>query len=186
MIVLTWPRSSGSATRRPRSTTATGWPAGPVLVANGRWVPPRLPVPPDSQAPGSAFATASPPVPWSGPSRGVGLEPNGVDDWFEEVAGHGSEARRSAASGSTGPGISSPATPSTDSRLRSRGQGRPEQPASRDAPPSSARPTGCSSTRRRGLIPYTVFDTTNGPITIGAGCLGPAVHAGRGAVLDRP
>ena len=36
------------------------------------------------------------------------------------------------------------------------------------------------------IDPYTVFDTTNGPITVAAGRLGPAVHPDRGPVLHRP
>ena len=73
-----------------------------------------------------------------GPDEAVGLEPDGVDRWFEDSRRRGSEGRRSAASGSPAPGISSPATPSTWSATSRPRQSRAEQPPSRDGRPGRA------------------------------------------------
>jgi UDP-N-acetylglucosamine diphosphorylase/glucosamine-1-phosphate N-acetyltransferase len=143
---------------------------GPVLVANGRWVPPAGLRPPGVTRPLVGLCGGRPACAWVGPGQAVALDLHGVDAWFEEVAGElecvelGGEwiarpwdliarnayhlARDFAASGRVGLG---------------------------DRPPSSVALVGPAErlfiheTAR--IDPYTVFDTTNGPITIEAGAV---------------
>jgi UDP-N-acetylglucosamine diphosphorylase / glucose-1-phosphate thymidylyltransferase / UDP-N-acetylgalactosamine diphosphorylase / glucosamine-1-phosphate N-acetyltransferase / galactosamine-1-phosphate N-acetyltransferase len=63
---------------------------GPVMVANGRWVPPAGFVPPDEFGPWVGLCDGQPACAWVGPDDAVGLEPLGVDSWFEQMtATHG-------------------------------------------------------------------------------------------------
>ena len=63
---------------------------GPVVVANGRWVPPAGFVTPDEFGPWVGLCDGQPACAWVGPDDAVGLEPLGVDSWFERMtAKHG-------------------------------------------------------------------------------------------------
>jgi UDP-N-acetylglucosamine diphosphorylase / glucose-1-phosphate thymidylyltransferase / UDP-N-acetylgalactosamine diphosphorylase / glucosamine-1-phosphate N-acetyltransferase / galactosamine-1-phosphate N-acetyltransferase len=63
---------------------------GPVMVANGRWVPPAGFVPPDEFGPWVGLCEGQPACAWVGPDDAVGLEPLGVDSWFGQMtAKHG-------------------------------------------------------------------------------------------------
>ena len=153
---------------------------GGVLVANGRWVPPAdLDV--ASTLAGPAWVgtcDGKPACAWVGPEDASDLEPNAVDDWFEDLAQRvecrevGGEwiarpwdlvAKNSAhivrdfdAEGKVG---------LSNRHLTSIAL---VGPADRIFIHESAR-----------VDPYTVFDTTNGPITIGAGVVVQQDHAGR-------
>ena len=116
-------------------------------------------------APGSASATASPPAPGSGPSRPSASSRNGVDGWFEDDGrpARRRRGRRRVDRPALGPRRQERRPPRP--RLPRRGQGRREQPPPRRPPPWSGRPTGSSIHETARIDPYTVFDTTNGPIT---------------------
>jgi UDP-N-acetylglucosamine diphosphorylase / glucose-1-phosphate thymidylyltransferase / UDP-N-acetylgalactosamine diphosphorylase / glucosamine-1-phosphate N-acetyltransferase / galactosamine-1-phosphate N-acetyltransferase len=63
---------------------------GQVIVANARWVPPAGFVLPDEFGPWVGLCDGQPACAWVGPDDAVGLEPLGVDSWFERMtAKHG-------------------------------------------------------------------------------------------------
>ena len=63
---------------------------GPVVVANGRWVPPAGFVMPDEYGSWVGLCDGQPACAWVGPDDAIGLEPLGVDSWFEQMtAKHG-------------------------------------------------------------------------------------------------
>ncbi len=59
---------------------------GPVLVANGRWVPPFDFTPPDDGGAWLGLCDGQPACALVGPEIAASLNVNGVEDWFEEVA----------------------------------------------------------------------------------------------------
>jgi UDP-N-acetylglucosamine diphosphorylase / glucose-1-phosphate thymidylyltransferase / UDP-N-acetylgalactosamine diphosphorylase / glucosamine-1-phosphate N-acetyltransferase / galactosamine-1-phosphate N-acetyltransferase len=62
----------------------------PVVVANGRWVPPAGLVTPDEVGPWVGLCDGQPACAFVGPDDAIGLEPLGVDSWFEKMtAKHG-------------------------------------------------------------------------------------------------
>ncbi len=141
---------------------------GPLMVVNGRWVPPADFVPPDSQSPWLGLCNGEFACAMVGPDLAAVLESGGVDSWFEEVAArYGGEeiggewirrpwdivamnadhvVRDFSAEGKVGV---------TNRHL---GTAALVGPVDRLYVHESAR-----------IDPYTVFDTTNGPITISAG-----------------
>ncbi len=141
---------------------------GPLLVVNGRWVPPAGFVPPEAPGPWLGLCDGEPACALVGPEEAVSLEPNHVDDWFETIASDCREiqvggewitrpwdivainadhvARDFAAEGKVGVSnrhLSTAALVGPVDRLYIH---------------ESAR-----------IDPYTVFDTTSGPITVAAG-----------------
>jgi UDP-N-acetylglucosamine diphosphorylase/glucosamine-1-phosphate N-acetyltransferase len=63
---------------------------GQVIVANARWVPPAGFVLPDEFGPWVGLCDGQPACAWVGPDDAVGLEPLGVDSWFDQMTGkHG-------------------------------------------------------------------------------------------------
>ncbi len=63
---------------------------GPVIVANSRWVPPVGFEKPDEYGPWVGLCDGLPACAWVGPDDAVALEPHGVDGWFEQMmAQHG-------------------------------------------------------------------------------------------------
>jgi hypothetical protein len=142
---------------------------GPVVVANARWVPPAaLPDGPAAAGPWLGLCGGQPCCAWVEPEQAVALEPGGVDAWFEALMARlrcvelGGEwiarpwdlvsknaahlARDFAAEGTWG------ASNRHLAGLALVG------PADRLLIHETAR-----------VDPYTVFDTTGGPITVGAG-----------------
>jgi len=164
---------------------------GPLLVVNGRWVPPGDFVPPDDASPWLGLCDGRPACALAGPGRAGGLEPGGVDHWFDGLAAEmparelGGEwvdrpwdlvarnaehvARDFAVEGKSGL--------SDDHRRTAALVG----PAGRLYIHETAR-----------VDPYTVFDTTAGPVTVSAGAWvqpftrveGPC-HVGRDTQLFR-
>jgi UDP-N-acetylglucosamine diphosphorylase/glucosamine-1-phosphate N-acetyltransferase len=146
-----------------------GWLAcGPVVVVNARWVPPAGFRAPDVQRPRIGLCEGLPACAWVGPGQAVGLDSHGVDAWFEELTDDlepievGGEwvcrpwdivarnaehlARDFDAAGRSGRGV------------RRFPHVALVGPADRLFVHESAR-----------IDPYTVLDTTGGPITIEAG-----------------
>ncbi|MGE3818745.1 MAG: putative sugar nucleotidyl transferase, partial [Isosphaeraceae bacterium] len=85
-------RPSLSGVRRLRDPHTTvndrDWLArGPVIVANGRWVPPADFALPDQRTPWLGLCDGQPALALVGPDDAARLEPNGVSSWFEQVAG---------------------------------------------------------------------------------------------------
>jgi UDP-N-acetylglucosamine diphosphorylase/glucosamine-1-phosphate N-acetyltransferase len=58
----------------------------PVVVANGRWVPPSDFVSPDSHGPWLGLCDGQPACALVGPEDAVSLAPNTIDSWFEKIA----------------------------------------------------------------------------------------------------
>jgi UDP-N-acetylglucosamine diphosphorylase / glucose-1-phosphate thymidylyltransferase / UDP-N-acetylgalactosamine diphosphorylase / glucosamine-1-phosphate N-acetyltransferase / galactosamine-1-phosphate N-acetyltransferase len=141
---------------------------GPVIVANGRWVPP------------ADFEVPSGSSPWLGlcdgqfacalvrPDEAVALEPNGVGSWFEGVA-----AKRGGREVG-GEWIQRPwdlVAKNSDHVVRdfhTAGKvGISNRHLTTIALVGPANRLFIHETAR--IDPYTVFDTTNGPITVAAG-----------------
>jgi len=141
---------------------------GPVVVANGRWVPPADFTAPAVTRPAVGLCDGQPACAWVGPGQAVALDLHGVDAWFDGMADEleclevGGEwvtrpwdlvarnadhlVRDFAADGRTGVGNRPPSSFALVG------------PADRLFIHESAR-----------IDPYTVFDTTSGPITVEAG-----------------
>jgi UDP-N-acetylglucosamine diphosphorylase/glucosamine-1-phosphate N-acetyltransferase len=141
---------------------------GPVLVVNGRWVPPEGFRAPDLTGPRVGVCDGRPAYAWVGPGQAVALDLHGSDAWFDDLASelecHDVEgewvdrpwdlvagnarhlARDFAASGRVGLGARHAATAAVVG------------PADRLFVHEAAR-----------VDPYTVFDTTEGPVTVEAG-----------------
>jgi UDP-N-acetylglucosamine diphosphorylase/glucosamine-1-phosphate N-acetyltransferase len=63
---------------------------GPVIVANSRWVPPVAFAMPDCYGSWVGLCGGVPALAWVGPDDAVSLEPQGVDAWFDRmVSAHG-------------------------------------------------------------------------------------------------
>jgi UDP-N-acetylglucosamine diphosphorylase / glucose-1-phosphate thymidylyltransferase / UDP-N-acetylgalactosamine diphosphorylase / glucosamine-1-phosphate N-acetyltransferase / galactosamine-1-phosphate N-acetyltransferase len=138
----------------------------PVLVVNSRWVPPAGFEPPEESRPWVGLCDGQPVCAWVGPDDAVRLDPHGVDSWFEQMAG---ESRGLDLGGEW---INRPWD------LVAKNGAHLE----RDF--AEAEKVGVSNLHLKGLAlvgpadrlaihetaridPYTVFDTTNGPITLG-------------------
>ncbi len=59
---------------------------GPVVVANARWIPPVGFVPPQGITPWLGVCDGRPACALVGPERALGLEPHLVNDWFDDVS----------------------------------------------------------------------------------------------------
>jgi UDP-N-acetylglucosamine diphosphorylase/glucosamine-1-phosphate N-acetyltransferase len=141
---------------------------GPVMVANGRWVPPADFEPPTDSSPWLGLCNGQPACALVGPEDAVGLEPNVVNSWFDDIAAKlggvevGGEwiyrpwdivarnaeyvAKDFEIEGHIGVSNRHLATAALVG------------PSNRLSIHETAR-----------IDPYTVFDTTNGPITVAAG-----------------
>jgi UDP-N-acetylglucosamine diphosphorylase/glucosamine-1-phosphate N-acetyltransferase len=141
---------------------------GPVLVVNGRWVPPAGFAAPDPHGPWLGLCGGHPACALVGPDEALALEPGGVDAWFEallprlkgrelggdwidrpwDIVARNAEhvARDFSAEGKVGLSNRHLSTAALVG------------PADRLFIHESAR-----------VDPFTVFDTTGGPITIAAG-----------------
>ncbi len=158
--------------RDPQSTVNDReWLArGPVLVANARWVPPtrfdgsKL----AGGAPLVALCDGQPACAWVGPDDAVRLQPGGVDAWFEDLMAR-AECREVGGEWIARPWdlvarnaehltIDFEIEGQTGLTNRHLASAAIVGPSDRLAIHESAR-----------VDPYTVFDTTNGPISIGPG-----------------
>lgn len=164
--------ASAQRWRDPRSTVNDrDWLArGPVLVANGRWVPPAGF---DGAAecrggPWVGLAEGQPACAWVGPEDAAGLHPGGVDGWFEDLAAR-LDCREVG-----GEWVDRPwdlVARNADHLARdfqaeaSLGLSNRQLASAAIVGPSDR--LSIHETVR--VDPYTVFDTTGGPITIAAG-----------------
>jgi UDP-N-acetylglucosamine diphosphorylase/glucosamine-1-phosphate N-acetyltransferase len=141
---------------------------GPVLVVNGRWVPPAGFVPPGEQGPWLGLCQGQPSCALVGPDHAVALEPGGVGAWFEAMAA------RLGGQEIGGEWIERPwdiVARNAEHVVRdftTEGKvGLSNRHLTTAALVGPADRLFIHETAR--VDPYTVFDTTNGPITIAAG-----------------
>jgi UDP-N-acetylglucosamine diphosphorylase/glucosamine-1-phosphate N-acetyltransferase len=158
--------------RDPRtSLNDSDWLArGPVLVANARWVPPVGFQLPEAHAPWLALCDGQPACALVGPELAVGLNPGGVDGWFEDLA---SRAERLDVGGDW---VTRPwdlvAKNSEHLARDFVAEGRSGLSNRHLASIALVGPAERLSIHETARIdPYTVFDTTNGPITVAAGAV---------------
>ncbi len=59
---------------------------GPVIVANSRWVPPTGFDPSDFHGPSIGLCDEKPAFALVGPEDAISLDPHGIDSWFEKIA----------------------------------------------------------------------------------------------------
>ncbi len=142
----------------------------PVIVANSRWVPPADFELPAHGSPWLGMCDGQPALAMVDPELASGLSPNGVDGWFDEIS---SRVGRIDLGGEW---IARPwdlvaknaehlvrdflADPRLGVTNRQLATAALVGPSDRLSIHESAR-----------IDPYTVFDTTSGPITIGAGVI---------------
>jgi UDP-N-acetylglucosamine diphosphorylase / glucose-1-phosphate thymidylyltransferase / UDP-N-acetylgalactosamine diphosphorylase / glucosamine-1-phosphate N-acetyltransferase / galactosamine-1-phosphate N-acetyltransferase len=143
---------------------------GPVLVANGRWVPP-------PHFDGAGAAEGSPWVglcegqaafAWVDPDDAVTLQAGGVDSWFEELIGR-MECREVA-----GEWVARPwdlvGRNAEHLVLDFDAEGKPGLTNRHLASAAIVGPSDRLAIHESVKVdPYTVFDTTNGPISVGSG-----------------
>jgi UDP-N-acetylglucosamine diphosphorylase / glucose-1-phosphate thymidylyltransferase / UDP-N-acetylgalactosamine diphosphorylase / glucosamine-1-phosphate N-acetyltransferase / galactosamine-1-phosphate N-acetyltransferase len=139
---------------------------GPVIVANGRWVPPLGFTMPDCYGSWVGLCEGMPALAWVGPEDAVSLEPQGVDGWFERmVSGHGGLdvggewiERPWDLIAKNGDHLHRDFTTAGKSGVSNRHLAKLALvgPVDRLWIHETAR-----------IDPYTVFDTVNGPITLG-------------------
>ncbi|MDX2035547.1 MAG: putative sugar nucleotidyl transferase [Isosphaeraceae bacterium] len=139
---------------------------GPVVVANGRWIPPEdLSVSLDGSA-WLGLCDGRPACAWVGPEFAMDLTPHFVDDWFENLSGKVDTFEIG------GEWIDRPwdlvaknADAITRDFEREQRVGVTNRHLSTAALIGLPDRLHVHETAR--IDPYTVFDTTNGPITIG-------------------
>ena len=144
---------------------------GPVLVANGRWVPPAAfdgAGACEDASPWVGLCEGQPACVWVGPDEAAGLQAGGVDGWFEDLAG------RVKAREVGGEWIVRPwdlvARNADHLILDFEREGNPGLTNRHLAVAAIVGPSDRLSIHESVRVdPYTVFDTTNGPITIGQG-----------------
>jgi UDP-N-acetylglucosamine diphosphorylase/glucosamine-1-phosphate N-acetyltransferase len=139
---------------------------GPVVVANARWVPPIGFQTPDEYSPWVSLCEGQPACAWVGPDDAVSLEPLGVDSWFERMTGQyggievGGEwiARPWDLVAKNGQHLERDFAAAGKAGVSNRHLAKLALvgPVDRLWIHDSAR-----------IDPYTVFDTTNGPIILG-------------------
>ncbi len=166
-----------AAARRARDPHTTvndpDWMArGPVLVANGRWVPPaRLAAAVADDCRGGPWVgtcDGQPACAWVGPDDAAGLQPNVVDAWFDDLAAR-VECREVG-----GEWIARPwdlvARNPDHLALDFAAEGRPGLTNRHLASAAIVGPSDRLAIHETVRVdPLTVFDTTDGPISIAAG-----------------
>ena len=140
---------------------------GPLLVANGRWVPPTDFEMPTDGAPWVGLCDGRPALAMVGPDRAAVLSPNSVDGWFEELL------ERVEPLDLGGEWIDRPwdlVAKNAEHLVRDfLAEDRLGVSNRHLATAALVGPSDFLSIHETARIdPYTVFDTTNGPITIGA------------------
>ncbi len=141
---------------------------GPVLVANARWVPPADFVLPADGLPWIGLCDGQPACALVGPEHAPGLEPNSVDDWFDDLLGRVDRLDLGGA------WINRPwdlVAQNNEHLIRDfTAEGRVGLSNRHLATAALVGPADRLFLHETVRIdPYTVFDTTGGPITIEAG-----------------
>jgi UDP-N-acetylglucosamine diphosphorylase/glucosamine-1-phosphate N-acetyltransferase len=164
---------------------------GPVLVANGRWVPPAGFEPPTVNSPRVGLCEGRPACAWVGPGQAASLEPQGVDDWFEDLL---DELPCTELGGEWVERPWDLVARNADHLVRDFHEaGGPAVSNRHLAACALVGPADRLSIHETARVdPYTVFDTTAGPVTVAAGAWvqpftrveGPC-HVGRDTQLFR-
>ena len=143
---------------------------GPVVVANGRWAPPAGfdPSGLGDGTPWVGLCDGQPAFASVGPGDAAGLQPGGVDGWFEEIAAR-AENREVG-----GEWIARPwdlVARNADHLARDfHSEGKPTLTNRHLATAAIVGPSDRLSIHESARVdPYTVFDTTSGPISVAAG-----------------
>ncbi|MEJ7637878.1 MAG: putative sugar nucleotidyl transferase [Singulisphaera sp.] len=138
----------------------------PTYVANGRWVPPAHFTPPDDSASWLGTCQGRPACALVGPEAAVTLHPGSVDAWFDALTHR--LPRRAGAPGSTALGPGHPQRRPLERDFEAAGRhGISNRHLATAAVVGPARLLAIHEAAR--VDPYTVFDTTGGPITVEAG-----------------
>lgn len=162
--------SAVQAERDPHTTVNDrDWLArGPVVVVNGRWVPPIAFEAPDAHASWVGLCDGQPSCAQVGPEEAVQLDPHNVADWFDQaLARHGGVEVG-------GEWINRPwdlvARNAEHVERDFAAEGRVNVTNRHLATAALVGPVDRLLVHESARIdPYTVFDTTNGPITVSAG-----------------
>ena len=140
----------------------------PVLVVNGRWVPPAGFRPPAVARPTVGLCDGQPACAWVGPGQAVALDLHGADAWFDEMADD------LACVDLGGEWVNRPwdlVAKNSEHLVRDFETAGRAGVGNRDT--SSFALVGPSDRlfihESARVDPYTVFDTTTGPITVEAG-----------------
>ena len=141
---------------------------GPVLAANGRWVPPANFEPPAEGLPWLGTCAGRPACALVGPEDAARLEPNGIEAWFEALTGRLETIELG------GEWIGRPwdiVAKNADHLVRDfEAAGRKGLSNRHLATAALVGPADRLFVHETARIdPYTVFDTTGGPITVEAG-----------------
>jgi UDP-N-acetylglucosamine diphosphorylase/glucosamine-1-phosphate N-acetyltransferase len=141
---------------------------GPVVVANARWVPPPAFDPGPIDHPRVGLCQGLPACAWVGPGQAVGLTTTGVADWFDEMAAHLDCVEIG------GQWVVRPwdlIALNTEHLLHDfQAAGPPTASSQHLATLALVGPADRLRIEEGARVdPYTVFDTTNGPITVEAG-----------------
>jgi UDP-N-acetylglucosamine diphosphorylase/glucosamine-1-phosphate N-acetyltransferase len=139
---------------------------GPVIVANGRWVPPADFQAPDSHGPWLGLCEGQPACALVGPEDAVALDPHTIDSWFDRIG------TRLAGIDVGGQWMSRPwdLVAANGAHIErdfqeSRQHGVTNRQLSTLALVGPSNLLRIHETAR--IDPYTVFDTTTGPIVVG-------------------
>jgi UDP-N-acetylglucosamine diphosphorylase / glucose-1-phosphate thymidylyltransferase / UDP-N-acetylgalactosamine diphosphorylase / glucosamine-1-phosphate N-acetyltransferase / galactosamine-1-phosphate N-acetyltransferase len=162
-----------AAVRRARDPHTTvndrDWMArGPVLVANARWVPPAVFAVPDESAPWLGTCDGQPACALVGPEEAAALSPHRVEDWFDDLA------ERLGGRELGGEWIARPwdlVARNADHLVRDfQVDGKVGLSNRHLATVALVGPADRLFIHETARVdPYTVFDTTGGPITVAAG-----------------
>lgn len=141
---------------------------GPLLAVNARWVPPADFAPEHVDRPRVGLCQGQPACAWVGPGQAVTLEPNNVTAWFEE------KAAKLDCVDLGGEWIARPwdiVTKNSEHLFRDfRTNAQPGVSNHHLATLALVGPADRLMIHETARVdPYTVFDTTNGPICVEAG-----------------
>ena len=139
---------------------------GPVIVANSRWVPPTGFEPPDFHGPSIGLCDGKPAFALVGPEDAISLDPHGIDSWFEKIA------ERYTGSEVGGEWMHRPwdlVARNGEHIERGFQEGGQNEVTKRQlATLALVGPSNLLRMHETARIdPYTVFDTTTGPIVVG-------------------
>jgi UDP-N-acetylglucosamine diphosphorylase/glucosamine-1-phosphate N-acetyltransferase len=140
---------------------------GPVVIANGRWVPPVGFDKPAETGSWVGLCGGRPACAWVSPDDAVGLEPHGVDFWFERMTSlHGAIEVGGDWIDRPWDLIALNAAHLEADFMSSGSVGVSNQHLAKLALVGPVDRLAIHQTAR--IDPYTVFDTTNGPIILGS------------------
>jgi UDP-N-acetylglucosamine diphosphorylase/glucosamine-1-phosphate N-acetyltransferase len=143
---------------------------GPVVVANTRWIPPEHFAPPEGAGPWVGLCEGQPCCALVGPAEAGALAPLHVDSWFDDLASRPEVDRFDLGGEWIGRPWDLVARNDVHLLRDFRAQGPPRVSNRQLSAMTLVGPADRLHVHDTVRIdPFTVFDTTNGPITIGAG-----------------